>query len=129
MRQNAKATAKAPRSKKPAPSALDGLSMPAMEQVAQYFQALAEPTRLKILNVLRSGEKNVGEIQEACGNATTTANISRHLATLAKHGLVARQSRGTSVYYRIADEGIYQLCDIVCGSITRRIGAQAAAFA
>ncbi len=46
--------------------------------------------------------------------------MSRHMAMLTKHGLVARESRGTSVYYRIADEQIYALCDLVCGNIARQ---------
>ncbi|WP_371134122.1 hypothetical protein [Polaromonas sp.] len=37
-----------------------------------------------------------------------------------KHGLVARDHRGTSVYYRIADDSVYALCDLVCGSIARQ---------
>ena len=52
--------------------------------------------------LLRDGERNVGELAQLCGY--TAANISRHLALLTKHGLVARESRGTSVYYRIADD-------------------------
>jgi DNA-binding transcriptional ArsR family regulator len=39
---------------------------------------------------------------------------------LTKHGMVARKSRGTSVYYRIADDQIYALCDLVCGNIARQ---------
>jgi DNA-binding transcriptional ArsR family regulator len=94
----------------------------ALEQVAHYFQALAEPTRLKILNELRQGERNVGELAQAC--ACTLANVSKHLSLLAKHGLVTRQSRGTSVYYRISDESIYELCDLVCGNILRQLDKQ-----
>lgn len=90
----------------------------ALEQVAAYFQALAEPTRLQILNLLRDGEHNVGELAQACGH--TSANMSRHLAFLMQHGLVARQSRGTAAYYRIADETVYALCDIVCGAIAKQ---------
>lgn len=105
---------------------MEGLTDQALGQVAHYFQALAEPNRLKILNLLRGGERNVGELAELCGS--TLPNVSRHLATLAKHGFVMREGRGTSVYYRIADPGIYQLCDLVCGSIARRFEEQAAAF-
>ena len=50
----------------------------------------------------------------------TAANVSRHLAMLTAHGLVSRESRGTSVYYRIADESVYALCDLVCGNLARR---------
>lgn len=99
-------------------SNMDDLPKEALGQIAAYFQALAEPTRLHILSVLRSGEKNVGELAELC--EYTSANISRHLAILSKHGLVAKENRGTSVYYRIADESVYALCDLVCGSIARQ---------
>jgi DNA-binding transcriptional ArsR family regulator len=95
------------------------LPIAALEQVAAYFQALSEPTRLHILNLLRGGELNVGELAELCD--CTSANISRHLAMLMQHGLVQRQSRGTAVYYRIADRSVYSLCDLVCGSIGRRL--------
>ena len=97
---------------------MEGLSIEALQQVAAYFQALSEPTRLQILNLLRAGERNVGELAELCG--CTSANISRHLALLTRHGLVTREGRGTSVYYRIADESVYALCDLVCGNIARQ---------
>jgi len=97
---------------------MKGLPPEALEQVAAYFQTLSEPTRLQILNYLREGEHNVGELAELCGY--TAANVSRHLAMLTKHGMVARESRGTSVYYRIADDQIYALCDLVCGNIARQ---------
>ena len=90
----------------------------ALQQVASYFQALAEPTRLRILNFLRLGEHNVGELAQLCGY--TAANISRHLSLLSQHGLVARESRGTSVYYRISDPSVYALCDLVCDNIAKQ---------
>jgi DNA-binding transcriptional ArsR family regulator len=98
---------------------MDGLPPEALHQVAAYFQALSEPTRLQILNLLRSGERSVGELAQLCGY--TSANISRHLAFLSRHGLVERESRGTSGYYRIADKSVYALCDLVCGSIARQL--------
>ena len=90
----------------------------ALQQVAAYFQTLAEPTRLRILNFLRQGERNVGELAQLCGY--TAANISRHLSLMTQQGLVERESRGTSVYYRIADESVYALCDLVCDNIARQ---------
>jgi DNA-binding transcriptional ArsR family regulator len=89
----------------------------ALEQVAEYFRALSEPTRLHILNLLRSGERNVGELAELTGY--TAANVSRHLAFLTQQGLVRRDARGTAAYYSIADASVYGLCDLVCGSIAR----------
>ena len=101
---------------------MEGLTKDALDQVAAYFLALSEPTRLNILSFLREGEKNVGELANLCDY--TSANISRHLAILSKHGLVARENRGTSVYYRIADESVYTLCDLVCGSLVRQFEEQ-----
>ena len=97
---------------------MKGLPPEALEEVAAYFQTLSEPTRLQILNYLREGERNVGELAELCGY--TAANVSRHLTMLTARGMVARESRGTSVYYRIADDQIYALCDLVCGNIARQ---------
>jgi DNA-binding transcriptional ArsR family regulator len=99
------------------------LPVEALRDVASYFQALSEPTRLRILNLLRDGEQSVGRLAELC--ECTAANVSRHLSLLAQQGLVARDARGTSVYYRIADASVYRLCDLVCGSVGRR-AAQAA---
>ena len=103
--------------------AMEGLPKEALSQVASYFQALAEPTRLTLLNLLRGGERSVGELAQATG--FTIANVSRHLALLAQRGLVLREGRGTSVYYRIADESVYALCDLVCGNIAQQFERQA----
>ena len=102
---------------------MQDLPKEALEKVASYFQALSEPTRLSLLNLLRGGERNVGELAQLCG--FTAANISRHMALLTQHGLVERESRGTSVYYRIADESVYALCDLVCGSVAKQLERQA----
>lgn len=91
----------------------------ALADIAAYFQVLAEPTRLQILNILRTGERNVGELAQMCG--FTAANISRHLALMTQQGLVERESRGTNAYYRIADTSIFALCDLVCGNIARQL--------
>jgi DNA-binding transcriptional ArsR family regulator len=95
----------------------------ALEQVARYFAALAVPVRLKILNALRGGERNVGELTERTG--CTQANVSKHLALLAQNGLVLKVPRGTSVYYSIADPSTYELCDMVCGQIGKRYAGDA----
>ena len=70
---------------------MKGLPPEALEEVAAYFQTLSEPTRLQILNYLREGERNVGELAQLCGYSA--ANVSRHLTMLtARHGC-ARKSR------------------------------------
>ena len=103
---------------------MQGMSPKALEQVASYFQALSVPTRLRILNFLREGEHSAGELALLSGY--TGANISRHMALLTARGLVARESRGTSVFYRIADDSVYALCDLVCGNIAHQFEHAAA---
>ncbi len=97
---------------------MEHLNDQALGLVAEYFRALSDPTRLRILNALRGGPMNVGQLTEAL--ASSQANVSKHLATLAALGMVARSPRGTSVYYEIADASIYQLCDLVCGQLGKR---------
>ncbi len=94
----------------------------ALEQIAEYFRALSEPLRLKILNALRDGPRNVSDLTDLLG--CSQANVSKHLTVLTKIGLTERESRGNCVYYRMADERTYQLCDLVCGQISERLMAQ-----
>lgn len=96
----------------------------ALRGIADYFRALSEPLRLKILNALREREHNVGELTEIC--ECSQANVSKHLSLLAQAGIVDRENQGTSVYYRIADERIYVICDLVCGQLADHFAGQAA---
>ncbi|MDO9393112.1 MAG: metalloregulator ArsR/SmtB family transcription factor [Methylotenera sp.] len=95
----------------------------ALQHVAKYFKALAEPMRLKVLNALQDGEKNVGQLTELSGG--TQANISKHLSLLDQYGLVKRESRGNCVFYSIADPSVYELCELVCGQIGVRMSQEA----
>lgn len=111
----------------PSCSMMEGLPDEALTQVAAYFQALSEPTRLRILNMLRQREHSVGELAQLCG--FSSANVSRHLSLLTQHGLVRRESRGNSAYYSIADASVYALCDLVCGNLARQFERQVQARA
>ena len=90
--------------------------------VAERFRALADPTRLKILNTLRWGESTVGQLVDATGLGQ--ANVSKHLQTLHRQGFVERRKEGTSTIYRIGDEAVFKLCDIVCGTIQDQMDRQ-----
>ena len=90
----------------PSIASMKNLSAEALQHVAAYFQALSEPTRLQIMNLLREGELNVGEIADACG--CSSANVSRHLTLLMRHGLVEREASpddGRGVLAGITDSG------------------------
>ncbi len=97
----------------------------AYAHIAKYFQLLAEPMRLKILNGLRDGEKNVTELVDLSGG--TQANVSKHLALLCAAKLITREARGTKAYYRIVDQRIYELCNLVCGQLASQMSLDAAA--
>ena len=86
-----------------------------IELVAERFRALGEPARLHIMTALRTGERTVGELVEATGLGT--ANVSRHLQLLHAAGFVTRRKEGPFVYYGLAGEDVFRLCDIMCGRL------------
>ena len=98
----------------------------ALELVARRFAVLAEPMRLRLLQALFDGEKNVTALVGLTGG--TQANISRHLQTLTEAHLLKRRKDGLQVFYAIADPSIFQLCELVCGSLEKRLTEQAGAF-
>ncbi len=99
----------------------------AIELVAHRFAVLAEPMRLRLLKALFGGEQNVNALVAALGG--TQSNISRHLQTLANAGILGRRKDGLEVYYFIADDSIFGLCELVCGSLEKQLSAQARTLA
>ncbi|HXV04860.1 MAG TPA: metalloregulator ArsR/SmtB family transcription factor [Solirubrobacterales bacterium] len=94
----------------------------AAELISRRFRALGDPTRLRILDQLRTrGEASVGELTEALGGSQQ--NVSKHLAALHAEGFVSRRKRGTSSLYRISDPGVLDLCDKVCAGIESQLAA------
>ena len=94
------------------------LSLAALGAVARRFRALADPTRLALIQELMQGERTVGALHAAVG--TSQANASKQLAALAAEGVLARRREGVYAYYRIADPSIHALCELVCDSLARR---------
>jgi DNA-binding transcriptional ArsR family regulator len=92
------------------------------EDIAERFRALGEPTRLRILDALRRGELAVGQLVEATG--LNQANLSKHLQLLHSVGFVERRKDGLFVYYRLAHEDVFHLCDIMCGRIGKQTRAR-----
>ena len=90
-----------------------------IDLIAERFRALAEPARLHIMNALRDGEQTVGELVEATGLGT--ANVSKHLQLLHATGFVARRKEGLYVYYGLAGDDVFRLCDIMCGRLEAEI--------
>jgi ArsR family transcriptional regulator len=91
------------------------LSPEMIELVAERFAALAEPTRLHIMQAMRGGERTVGDLVETTGLGT--ANVSKHLQLLHRAGFVTRRKEGLHVYYGLAGDDVFQLCDLMCGRL------------
>jgi DNA-binding transcriptional ArsR family regulator len=92
-----------------------------VELIARRFRVLGEPMRIRLLDRLRDGEATVGELSEAL--AASQQNVSKHLAVLSGAGVLGRRKDGNHVYYRIVDEGIFELCEQVCGSVRQQLRA------
>jgi ArsR family transcriptional regulator len=102
------------------------MSPEALDLVARRFAVLAEPMRLRLLQALFDGEKNVNALVALTGG--TQANISRHLQTLTEGRLLRRRKEGLQVFYAIADPTIFKLCELVCGSLEKELSAMAGVF-
>ena len=90
-----------------------------VELIAQRFRVLGEPMRIKLLDRLRDGEATVGELQRALG--ASQQNVSKHLGVLLQAGIVSRTKQGTSSVFAIADQGVFELCEQVCGGLRRQL--------
>lgn len=106
---------------------LTPLSERARELIAARFRALAEPTRLKILERLFRSPASVTEILADVGG--TQANVSKHLGMLHTGGLVRRRRQGLKTVYSIADPTLEKICTIVCDAVTREAHDEARAVA
>ena len=95
------------------------LADPLVDLIAQRFRVLAEPMRIKLLDHLREGDATVGELQTALG--ASQQNISKHLGILHNAGMVTRTKDGNHARYSIADEGVFELCEQVCGGVRRQL--------
>lgn len=95
------------------------LSDEALEMIASRFRLLSDPMRLKILHTLGDGEMNVGDLVGAMGAGQ--ANVSKHLGIMLDAGLVARRKEGLNAIYRVADETIFELCDVVCARLKKQL--------
>jgi DNA-binding transcriptional ArsR family regulator len=90
-----------------------------VELIARRFRVIGEPMRIRLLDQLREGEATVSELSETL--AASQQNVSKHLAVLAEVGIVGRRKQGNHVYYRVVDEGVFALCEEVCGSVQQQL--------
>ena len=85
------------------------------ESAAELFAVLATPVRLKIISAVCNGERNVSELLEQID--TTQPNMSQHLATLYRAGVLGKRRDSTQIYYRLQSERVATLCRAVCTQV------------
>lgn len=77
---------------------------------ADFFRVLGHPARVRLLQLLRDGERSVGALQEEL--ELDSSGTSQHLAALRAQGLVVGRREGTSVYYRVKDPRTLELLEL-----------------
>jgi DNA-binding transcriptional ArsR family regulator len=95
------------------------LPAPLVELIAERFRILGEPMRIRLLDALREGPSTVQDLQRATG--ASQQSVSKHLGLLLRSGLVSRSKEGNFSLYAIADEGVFELCEQVCGGLRRQL--------
>src|SRR5918994_3497935 len=95
---------------------------PVHEAKAKLFRVLGHPARVRILELLRDGERSVGALQAELG--LDSGGTSQHLAALRRIGLVESRREGTSVFYRVDDEQVFGLLEAGRGVVARRLAEE-----
>lgn len=80
---------------------------------AEFFKALAHPLRIRILELLRDGDKYVHELQEHMG--VDNAVVSQQLSILRNKKIVFGMKEGTKVMYSVRDPLLFDLLDVAKG--------------
>jgi len=94
------------------------------ESAADLFRVMSAPMRLKIINCLCDGEKNVSYLLTQV--KTTQPNMSQHLNTLYQAGILGKRREGVQIFYRVIDTRIVSICEAVCQEIGRKSNSMSA---
>lgn len=86
---------------------------------AEFFRILGHPVRVRILELLKDGERTVGDLQQEL--QMDSSGTSQHLGILRKHGVLEGRREGTSVYYAVRDPRIFQLLEVARQILTSNL--------
>ena len=86
---------------------------------AEIFQALAHPTRIAIVELLRDGEKSAGQLIEALG--LEQANASQHFAVLRNKRVLMNRKEGNQVFYSLRDPALIEVLEILKRYFNRQL--------
>jgi len=85
----------------------DGQPHPVYRLKADFFRLLGHPVRVRVLELLRDGERTVGDLQAAL--ELDSGGTSQHLTAMRRQGILESRKDGAKVYYRVKDPRIFQL--------------------
>lgn len=86
---------------------------------AELFSILSTPIRLRLISALCHGEKNVTQLLSEID--ATQPNMSQHLATLYRAGILGKRREGTQIFYNLQSQRAATLCRAVCNQIAIEI--------
>jgi len=89
------------------------ISLEVLAEAAECLRTIAHPHRLRILELLLSGEHTVGDLANVLGVSQAVA--STHLGKMRDRGVLALERRGRSVYYRVAHPGLEGIMGCIRG--------------
>ncbi len=78
---------------------------------AEVCKSMANPTRLRIMDLLREGEKSVEELRNRL--KLPKANLSQHLSVLRQRRIVSTRRAGLNIYYKVANPKMIKACDLL----------------
>ena len=87
--------------------------------LSDVLKSVAQPTRLKIIDFLRDGERCVCEIFPAIGEEQS--NTSRHLTQMQTHGILTRRKDGVKIYYSVKHPEVFAIIDLATAVVKREI--------
>jgi ArsR family transcriptional regulator len=92
------------------------MTRPIYQVKADFFKTLAHPARIRVLELLRDGERSVGQLIPEVG--LESSHLSQQLAVLRRANVLQARKEGTAVLYSVTDERIFDLLEVAKAIIT-----------
>ncbi len=86
------------------------MTTPIYQVKAEFFKTLGHPARIRVLEVLREGERTVGDLAQAVG--IEASHLSQQLGVLRRANLVQTRKEGNTVLYSVGNPMVFELLDV-----------------
>jgi ArsR family transcriptional regulator len=97
------------------------VTRPIYQVKAEFFKTLAHPARIRVLELLRQGERSVSQLIPAVG--LEPSHLSQQLGVLRRANIVQARKEGSAVFYSVTDERIFELLEVAKRIITGTLTA------